>query len=285
MLPLFPYFGGKRRAAPTIWAALGHVDRYIEPFFGSGAVLLANPNAAKSELVNDVDHHLANLWRSLQRDRETVWRVASAPCAEIELQSRLRALASWQPPDLNDLEACDPFAAGLWLHTASAAIKPGDRALNRADHGKGVKALDFSRTWYDLVCDRISRVQVLCGDWSRCVTPAALVLGERQCQAVGVFLDPPYGTGRDVAYESGTSDVAEAVWRWAVENGHNPRLRIVVAGYEDGRIVPPDWRTIKRIEHGGLGNVAGNANRYRESLWVSPSCVAAQASLFSPGEV
>ena len=31
----FIYFGGKRKVAPMIWDALGDVDNYIEPFFGS----------------------------------------------------------------------------------------------------------------------------------------------------------------------------------------------------------------------------------------------------------
>ena len=39
----FPYFGGKRRAAPIIWAALGDPGGYVEPFAGSAAVLLARP--------------------------------------------------------------------------------------------------------------------------------------------------------------------------------------------------------------------------------------------------
>ena len=76
--PIFPYFGGKRRAAADVWAALGTVDRYIEPFFGSGAVLLGAPVRPKSELVNDISHHVANLWRALQHDPATVWRAASS---------------------------------------------------------------------------------------------------------------------------------------------------------------------------------------------------------------
>ena len=37
----FPYFGGKRRAAPIVWRALGDPSGYVEPFAGSAAVLLA----------------------------------------------------------------------------------------------------------------------------------------------------------------------------------------------------------------------------------------------------
>jgi DNA adenine methylase len=273
--PIFPYFGGKRRAAADVWAALGTVDRYIEPFFGSGAVLLGAPVRPKSELVNDISHHVANLWRALQHDPETVWRVASAPCSEVELRARAAWLRQWTPPDFADLAACDPYAAGVWLWVACCGIGGGEQ-LHRADYGTGVKGLDFTRAWYDAVCERISRVQVLCGDWARCVTSHAI--REKGAPIVGVFLDPPYGVG-NVPYEDRTGTVAADVWQWAVANGDNPRLRIVVAGYEDGRAIPSGWTAIERTENGGYGS--GNGNRHRERLWCSPHCHGVQTlSLF-----
>lgn len=36
----FPYFGGKRVVAPEVWRRFGDTPNYVEPFFGSGAVLL-----------------------------------------------------------------------------------------------------------------------------------------------------------------------------------------------------------------------------------------------------
>jgi DNA adenine methylase len=266
--PIFPYFGGKRRAAAQVWTALGTVDRYIEPFFGSGAVLLGAPVRPKSELVNDLSHHVANLWRSLQQDPEQVWRVASAPCSEVELKARASWLKSWQPPDFSDLSSCDPYAAGVWLWVSCVAIKSDCSDLHRSDHGKGIKASQFNRTWFDSVCERIARVQILSGDWSRCLTKSALY--ETRCDPIGVFLDPPYGEGNGVEYEDRTGTVSFDVWDWAILNGVNPRLRIVVAGYEDGRTLPSGWTTIERVEKGGYGN--GNGNRQRERLWCSPHC-------------
>jgi len=38
----FPYFGGKRKIASVVWEYLGDPKTYIEPFFGSGAVLGEN---------------------------------------------------------------------------------------------------------------------------------------------------------------------------------------------------------------------------------------------------
>ena len=46
----FPYFGGKRRAAATVWRALGDPSGYVEPFAGSAAILLARP-AFKGRLI------------------------------------------------------------------------------------------------------------------------------------------------------------------------------------------------------------------------------------------
>lgn len=40
----FPYFGGKMRVASVVWDRFGDVPNYVEPFFGSGAILLARPH-------------------------------------------------------------------------------------------------------------------------------------------------------------------------------------------------------------------------------------------------
>ena len=40
----WPWFGGKSGAAPAVWAALGDVAHYVEPFAGSLAVLLRRPH-------------------------------------------------------------------------------------------------------------------------------------------------------------------------------------------------------------------------------------------------
>ena len=52
----FPWFGGKSRIAAEVWKHLGDVQCYIEPFFGSGAVLLGRPQPFQGmETINDID--------------------------------------------------------------------------------------------------------------------------------------------------------------------------------------------------------------------------------------
>ena len=68
----FPWFGGKSRVADIVWDRFGNVPNYVEPFFGSGAVLLGRPHAPAIETVNDLDCMVANFWRELKMDPEAV---------------------------------------------------------------------------------------------------------------------------------------------------------------------------------------------------------------------
>ena len=72
----FPYFGGKSRWAAEIWARFGRPDRYIEPFAGSLAALLACPHPAPMEIVCDLDGMICNFWRAVAADPERTARYA-----------------------------------------------------------------------------------------------------------------------------------------------------------------------------------------------------------------
>jgi len=98
----FPYFGGKSRVADVVWSRLGDVDNYIEPFFGSGAVLLARPHPepwTRTETVNDIDAHLANFWRAVQREPESVAREMNWPVNEVDLEARHKWLVKMPEKD------------------------------------------------------------------------------------------------------------------------------------------------------------------------------------------
>lgn len=84
----FPWFGGKRRVAHVVWQRFGEVANYVEPFFGSGAVLLGSPRICRTETVNDADGFVANFWRAVQADPEAVAFYADNPVNENDLHSR-----------------------------------------------------------------------------------------------------------------------------------------------------------------------------------------------------
>ena len=130
----FPYMGGKTGAAETIWAALGDVEHYVEPFCGSLAVLLNRPHTPNrtyySETVNDADGLLVNAWRSIQLHPEETAAAASNLTAEADLHARHIALVRWRAETqlerlMCDPKWCDPEMGGWWLWGISSWIGGG----------------------------------------------------------------------------------------------------------------------------------------------------------------
>lgn len=114
----FPWFGGKSRAADIVWDRFGDVDSYNEPFAGSLAVLLARPNEAKVETVNDVDCYIANFWRALRAASDEVAYWADYPVNETDLHSRHRWLVAqtdFQDRMKSDPDYFDAKIAGWWV--------------------------------------------------------------------------------------------------------------------------------------------------------------------------
>jgi hypothetical protein len=115
-----PYFGGKSKVAPLVWARLGDVDNFIEPFVGSGAVLLARPSPPRVETINDLDCMVANFWRATRHDPEAVAEYADWPVNEIDLHSRHRWLVlsddarAFRERMRADPDHYDPKIAGWW---------------------------------------------------------------------------------------------------------------------------------------------------------------------------
>ena len=125
----FPYFGGKLGAAEAVWAALGDVSNYVEPFFGSGAVLLARPHAPRVETVNDADGLLANVWRAMRAAPDEVAAHAEWPVNEADLFARHAWLVERREALterlMADPEWFDARAAGWWVWGASCWIGSG----------------------------------------------------------------------------------------------------------------------------------------------------------------
>lgn len=125
--------------------------------------------------------------------------------------------------------------------------------------------------WYS---DRLRSVRVCCGDWSRITGPACTYgLG-----ITGVFLDPPYADTADRCtgcYAVDSFQVAHDVREWAIEEGKNKLMRIVLAGYEGEHDMPLDWRVHEWKARGGYAKPGGKGekNKHRERLWMSPACV------------
>jgi DNA adenine methylase len=212
----FPYFGGKRTVAAAVWARLGSPKQYIEPFCGSAAVLLAAPRPAALEVVCDGSGFIANFWRAVKHQPAAVAEWADYPVSHIDLGARHgwlmaqrdRIGAEMQDPDWPG----DAKVAGWWLWGQCCWIGSGwcdwfSKIPHASDAGKGVQAIGqiphasdagkgadalltscgrTARAWLHRIADRLERVRVTHGDWSRCLN------NHFGGDDTAVFLDPPY---------------------------------------------------------------------------------------------
>lgn len=125
----FPYFGGKSGACQTAWSAFGAVDNYVEPFSGSAAMLLGAPDGKRVETLNDFDGFVANFWRAIAADPDSVAHHADWPCNENDLFSRHSWLVR-QRDDMTERLHSDPDwfdakIAGWWCWGACNWIGSG----------------------------------------------------------------------------------------------------------------------------------------------------------------
>ena len=321
MIAPFPWFGGKSRAAPLIWEAIGaNVSNYVEPFAGSMAALLARPgDAIGTETVNDADGLLCNFWRSMQADPEAVARWADWPVSECDLSARHLWLVGQRAALTERLQVdpdyYDPKIAGWWVWGICSWIGSGwcsgdgpwtsdGQRWTNGDAGQGINrklphlgnaGRGINRQlphlgnagrgeWIAGFADRLRGVRITCGDWRRVVTSSVTV----KHGATGILLDPPYPDGWDTerAYSAGSagSDVWHDCAAWAVEAGRDERLRIVLCGYDGTWTAPAGWRMVEWKARGGYNSIGDGAkNGHRERLWLSPGCLdqSRQVGLFA----
>lgn len=139
----FPWFGGKSRIAGEVWARLGNVANYVEPFFGSGAVLLARPHAPGTETVNDLDCYLANFWRAVKLHSGELAELADYPVSEVDLTARhgwLVRQTEFRTRMLADPEYYDVRVAAWWVWGLSSWIGDGwCAAAGNERHGANAK--------------------------------------------------------------------------------------------------------------------------------------------------
>lgn len=306
----FPWFGGKRKVAAEVWARFGAVDNYVEPFFGSGAVLLGRPEPiVGNETINDLDGYVANFWRAIQREPEGVAAWADNPVNENDLHARhvwlLQQRETLRARLDGDPEFSDPKIAGWWVWGIACWIGSGfcsgkgpwwidaDRQLvHLGDNGRGVNRQlvhlgsngqgERLVDWFGALSDRLRRVRVCSGDWSRVCGPSVT----HKHGMTGVFLDPPYADTADRQsdlYREDSLDVAHAVREWAIANGDHPLLRIALCGYEGEHEMPADWSVYRWSAGEGFGAQAAarSKNGDRERIWFSPACLTRQPSLFA----
>lgn len=313
----FPYFGGKSLVAAEVWSRFGAVDNYVEPFFGSGAVLLGRPGGGphNMETVNDLDGHLVNFWRATRSSPDAVAEFADWPVSEADLHARHLVLVeqreSLTERLLGDPDFYDARLAGWWVWGASCWIgggwcsgggpwvREGGHMVKRdggggvarqlphlTNAGQSLNALgaydpDGARLngWMRTLSQRLRRVRIACGSWGRVLTPT-VTTGHG---LTAVFLDPPYTAG-NMDYSAGGMGLglADEVREWCLEHGSRRDLRVAICGHgsEHSALESEGWTRYGWKQRPGRGVTDDALERAEsETVWFSPACITSQLRL------
>ncbi len=296
----YPWFGGKSRIAHLVWRRFGNVRNYVEPFFGSGAVLLGRPEPfSGTETVNDINGWVCNFWRALRADPDAVARHADWPVSELDLHARgdwlfsRDGVAEWVERLRSDPEFYDAKSAGWWVwgqccwigsgwgprklpHLGDAGMGVNRKRPHLGDAGRGVNRkrphlgdagrgeLDTPRG--EALREYLRGLSARLRDVRVCCGDWSRVCGPTPTVKQGltaVFLDPPYGVEdrEDVYDASGESrEVSARVREWCLEWQGDPRMRVALCGYEGEHEMPPSWQCVVWKAKGGYGSQSAAGN-------------------------
>ena len=294
----YPWFGGKSAVASLIWQGFGDVPNYVEPFFGSGAVLLNRPQPFNGiETVNDINGWLCNFWRALQADPDAVADYADNPVSELDLHARgdwlfyREGVGDFIERLRSDPDYFDAKSAGWWVwgqccwiglawgprklpHLGNAGMGVNRQLPHLGNAGRGVHRKrphlgDAGRGVHRTTAKGEHLREYLRGLAERmrqvrvCCGDWSRVCGTTPTVQQGltaVFLDPPYAVEDRADCYDGNEDrqVANAVREWAIEQGDDRRMRIALCGYKGEHVMPDSWQCVAWKARGGYGSQAAD---------------------------
>ena len=232
--PIAPWLGGKRLLAKTIIQRLEAIPHrcYAEPFAGMGGVFLRRTQRARSEIINDLNGEIVNLFRIVREHPEELMRQFRWTLAARATFNRLLET----PPDtLTDIQRAARFA---FLQRLSFGGKPAHLAtpgqMGTDAGGPGRITVERMRRLIEAGHRRLQRVHIECLPWEAFIhrydRPATLF-----------YLDPPY-FGHEADYGKGifaredferlAQVLGKLKGRFLLSLNDTPEVRRLFAGFE-----------------------------------------------------
>lgn len=216
MKPPFTYYGGKTSLAPTIARLLPPHKTYVEPFFGSGAVLFAKPPSVH-EIINDLDGALVAFWRCL-RDRlpELERACALTPYARDEWAGAELTV------DVEDLE----LARRFWVKVAQSfghSVTAG-YAYAIGQNTSRAKTILAGVDRFGPAADRLAAVAIE-------NTDALRLIDRFDASDVLFYIDPPYDRAGRVSADDYRHEMSEVDHQAMADRLMVSSAAVIVSGY------------------------------------------------------
>lgn len=267
--PIMRYYGGKWRLAPWIISHFPQHRVYVEPWGGAASVLMRKPRTAHTEVYNDLQDEIVNVFRIL-RD----------PASAAELQRLLQLTPFARSEQDLAYEYCEDRVERA-RRTIVRAFQGFGSAGTQAKGEKGWRRTGFranamrsnaspSNDWaaYPEQIPRfVERLSgVLIEQW-----PALELIPRFDRVDTLFYCDPPYvPESRATGHVYGVEMTAEDHRRCA-EVLHSVKGMVVLSGYPSALYddLYADWERVE-IDARAIQNLPRT-----EVLWLSPACSAA----------
>ena len=223
MKNVLKYPGSKWNVASQIVNLIPEHHSYVEPYFGSGAVLF-NKTASNIETINDLDSDVVNLFRCIQKDADKLARIVLTTPFSREIYDYQFQI---------EKESVEPFerAAGFLVRCWQGhGFRTNGYKVGWKNDVQGRERMYALWNWYRLpewimgIVERLRQVQIE-------NRPALEVIKRFNYENVFIYIDPPYllGTraGKQYKHEMMDADHEELL-KELLQN----KAKIMLSAYE-----------------------------------------------------
>lgn len=269
MRNVLKYPGSKWNIARQIVSLIPEHHSYVEPYFGSGAVLFNKPVSA-IETINDLDSDVINLFRCIRKDSERLARlIMTTPFSRQEYDSQFEE--SERALYISDFERAAGFLIRCWQ---GHGYRTNGYKVGWKNDVQGREKMYALWNWYRLpewiidIAERLRKVQIE-------NRPALEVIKRFNCETVFMYIDPPYllgtRTGKQYMHEMTDTDHEELL-KEILQN----RAKIMVSGYESDMYNDylKEWNKVY------FNSCAEQGRPRQEVVWINYE-IGQQLTLFS----
>lgn len=225
MRTVLKYPGSKWNIAPKLVELIPEHHSYVEPFFGSGAVLFNKP-VSDIETINDLDSNVTNLFRCIQKDAEHLARlVMTTPFSREEYDKQYES--ALETLYVSNFQRAAGFLVRCWQ---GHGFRTNGYKVGWKNDVVGRERAYALWNWYRLpewiveIAERLRMVQIE-------NRPALEVIERFNYSNVFMYIDPPYvlgtRTGKQYRYEMSDAGHEELLKKLL-----QSRAKIMLSGYE-----------------------------------------------------
>lgn len=270
--PIMRYHGSKYRIAPWLLQYFPPHEIYIEPYGGGASVLMAKPRV-RSEVYNDLDEEIVNLFKVLRDDTQATELIK---LLELTPYSRCEFYEAYEPGG-SDVERARKTLVRSHMGFGSAGATKNNTGFRSDSSRTNAPAAMCWQRYPNHVRSFIERLRGVCID----NRPALDIFRLHDDKRALFYVDPPYLPSTRML-KNGTD-----CYRHEMNvREHIKMLRVikqlagmvVLSGYDNSlydRLLP-DWskRYVKTKASGNRGAV----DRV-EVIWMSPRCADSQKQI------